>query len=145
MSPEAKERLRRMLIVHEGLRLKPYRCPAGYLTIGVGRNLEARGISREEAMVLLESDIAEAEAAARGFFPAFDRFEEPRQAVLVDMAFNLGAVRLGGFRRFRAALERGDFEQAAREMLDSKWAKQVGPRARRLAEMMRRGTWADNV
>lgn len=145
MSPEAKERLRRMLIVHEGLRLKPYRCPAGYLTIGVGRNLEARGISREEAMVLLESDIAEAEAAARGFFPAFDRLEEPRQAVLVDMAFNLGAVRLGGFRRFRAALERGDFEQAAREMLDSKWAKQVGPRARRLAEMMRRGTWADDV
>lgn len=145
MSPEAKERLRRMLIVHEGLRLKPYRCPAGYLTIGVGRNLEARGISREEAMVLLENDIAEAEAAARGFFPAFDRLEEPRQAVLVDMAFNLGAVRLGGFRRFWAALERGDFEQAAREMLDSKWAKQVGPRARRLAEMMRRGTWADDV
>lgn len=145
MSPEAKERLRRMLIVHEGLWLKPYRCPAGYLTIGVGRNLEARGISREEAMVLLESDIAEAEAAARGFFPAFDRLEEPRQAVLVDMAFNLGAVRLGGFWRFRAALERGDFEQAAREMLDSKWAKQVGPRARRLAEMMRRGTWADDV
>jgi len=145
MSPEAKERLRRMLIVHEGLRLKPYRCPAGYLTIGVGRNLEARGISREEAMVLLENDIAEAEAAARGFFPAFDRLEEPRQAVLVDMAFNLGAVRLGGFRRFRAALERGDFEQAAREMLDSKWAEQVGPRARRLAEMMRRGTWADDV
>ena len=145
MSPEAKERLRRLLIVHEGLRLKPYRCPAGYLTIGVGRNLEARGISREEAMVLLENDIAEAEAAARGFFPAFDRLEEPRQAVLVDMAFNLGAVRLGGFRRFRAALERGDFEQAAREMLDSKWAEQVGPRARRLAEMMRRGTWADDV
>ena len=145
MSPEAKERLRRLLIVHEGLRLKPYRCSAGYLTIGVGRNLEARGISREEAMVLLENDIAEAEAAARGFFPAFDRLEEPRQAVLVDMAFNLGAVRLGGFRRFRAALERGDFEQAAREMLDSKWAEQVGPRARRLAEMMRRGTWADDV
>uniref|UniRef100_A0A7V2F643 Lysozyme n=1 Tax=Rhodothermus marinus TaxID=29549 RepID=A0A7V2F643_RHOMR len=141
MSPEAKERLRRMLIVHEGLRLKPYRDAVGKLTIGYGRNLEDVGISLEEAELMLEHDLDRAIQAAKEVVPGFDVLDEVRQAVLVNMAFNIGRAGLASFKRMRAALALGDFERAASEMLDSLWARQVGRRAQELAEMMRTGQW----
>ncbi len=140
-----REKVKALIKLHEGLRLKPYKCPAGYLTIGYGRNLEAKGISPMEADMLLESDLDDAIRDAREFFPAFDSLLAPRQAVLVDMAFNLGLPKLRKFKKFRQALVRGDWQDAAREMLDSKWALQVGSRAARLAKMMRTGRWADDV
>ncbi|MDX8413914.1 MAG: hypothetical protein R8J85_07480 [Mariprofundales bacterium] len=132
------DRLRKMLVAHEGLRLAPYRDSVGKLTIGVGRNLDDVGISQAEAMLLLTDDIegivADLERQAW-----FARLDGVRQIALVDMAFNLGLPRLLGFKRMVAALETGAWEQAAAEMLDSRWARQVGSRADELAQMMREG------
>ena len=129
----------RQLRLHEGERLKPYRCTAGRLTIGVGRNLEDRGISREESAVLLANDIADMERELQRALPWVARLDEVRARVLVDMAFNLGIVGLLAFKRTLAAIEAGQYQQAATMMLDSKWAKQVGGRAERLSRMMATG------
>ena len=126
----------RQLRLHEGERLKPYRCTAGRLTIGVGRNLEDRGITREESAVLLANDIADMERELQRALPWVARLDEVRARVLVDMAFNLGVVGLLAFKRTLAAIEAGQYQQAATMMLDSKWAKQVGGRAERLSRMM---------
>ena len=134
----------------EGGRHTAYRCPAGRLTIGWGHNLEARpvrglgpgsSLSENEADELLRADLAELAALLdlrlawwRGLGPA-------RSAALLDMAFNLGLSGLLGFRRMLEAARRLRFEEAAAEMLDSRWAGQVGRRARELAGMMRLGVW----
>lgn len=133
-------RLRDMLIEHEGLRLKPYQCPAGKLTIGVGRNIEDNGISRDEAMLLLDNDIARCRRELSSL-PWFAGLGEVRQAVLIDMNFNLGLNRFMGFRKTLVAVAAGDYTLASKEMIDSTWAKQVGARADRLARMMRTGEW----
>lgn len=124
--------------LHEGFRPRPYKDSAGVLTIGYGRNLE-EGISREEAEDLLTHDLTRARATLMVAFPWFPLLCEARQAVLVDMCFNLGYPRLGGFKRFLAAVAGGQYATAKHEMLNSLWAQQVGQRAHRLAEMMRTG------
>jgi len=129
----------RQLRLHEGERLKPYRCTAGRLTIGVGRNLEDRGITREESAILLANDIADMEREIQRALPWVARLDEVRARVLVDMAFNLGIVGLLAFKRTLGAIEAGQYQQAATMMLDSKWAKQVGGRAERLSRMMATG------
>lgn len=126
------------LILHEGLRLKPYKCPAGYLTIGVGRNLETKGITREEALFLLRNDIKEVERALSKY-DWYTKLDPIRQKVLIDMCFNLGLAGLLKFKRMIAALAAGDYKRAADEMVDSAWYHQVGTRARRLVAMMRTG------
>jgi lysozyme len=123
----------------EGLRLKLYKCPAGKLTIGYGHNIEDRGISQRIADLILEEDMDAAESDAKVLFPSFDRLSDARKAVIVNMSLNLGLARLAGFKRFRAAVEAGAWEQAAAEMIDSAWRHQVGDRAIRLAMQMRDG------
>lgn len=125
------------LKIDEGLRLKPYRCSAGKLTIGYGRNLDANGISKVEAEFLLDNDIKEAENACVHTFPWFAELTESRQDVIVNMCFNLGLKGLLGFKKFLKAVELGNYETAAHEMMDSDWAEQVGARALRLARIMR--------
>lgn len=123
---------------HEGLRLKPYRCTAGKLTIGYGRNLEDVGITQPEAELLLSNDLGAAHDDLAGF-PWWGSLSPARKAALVDMRFCLGP---GGFRQFRqmlAALERADWQSAADEILDSRFAEQTGRRAQTLAGMMRDG------
>lgn len=129
----------RQLRLHEGERLKPYRCTAGKLTIGVGRNLDDRGISSEESAMLLANDIGNEERELLRALPWVARLDEVRQRVLLDMSFNLGLVGLLAFKRTLAAIEAGEYQQAATMMLDSKWAKQVGQRAERLSRMMATG------
>ena len=85
----ARQRLLDQLIRHEGLRLKPYRCTAGKLTIGVGRNLDDNGITRKEAQSLLANDVNRAEAEVMRIVPQFHALDEVRQAVLIDMLFNV--------------------------------------------------------
>lgn len=131
--------LKLQLIQHEGLRLKPYKDTVGKLTIGVGRNLDDVGISEAEAMFLLESDIASVKAELDKACPWWSELSENRQLVLADMCFNLGIVRLKGFRNALQAMREGRWNDAAKEMLDSRWASQVGPRATRLADMMKEG------
>ena len=134
-----RDDLRSMLVLHEGLRLKPYRCTAGKLTIGVGRNLDDNGITQAEAFALLENDILAVEADLDRAWPWWREMTDARQQVLADMCFNLGLTRLGGFVNTLAAMKRGDYEAAANGMLASLWASQVGRRAQRLAKMMREG------
>jgi len=133
------QKLKEMLIKHEGLKLKPYHCTAGKLTIGVGRNIEDRGISLTTALQMLDEDIEISVAELIKNFPRYITLSENRKMVLIDMCFNLGWPRLRGFKKMFAALEVEDYNEAANQMLDSNWAKQVGQRAKTLEAMMRQG------
>ncbi|MGN7612728.1 glycoside hydrolase family protein [Magnetococcales bacterium HHB-1] len=133
------ERMKDQLIQHEGLRLKPYRCTAGKMTIGVGRNLDDNGISKAEALHLLGNDINRVIRELNSSFPWFETLDEPRRRVLIDMAFNLGITTLRCFKRMLRAVEAGNYPLAAKEMLDSRWARQVGQRATKLSRMMSTG------
>lgn len=126
----------RQLRLHEGERLKPYRCTAGKLTIGVGRNLEDRGITADESAYLLGNDIDRFTTELMRALPWVAQLDEVRQRVLLDMAFNLGLAGLLQFKRTLATIQAGDYQKAAAMMLDSKWAGQVGQRAERLSRMM---------
>lgn len=126
---------------HEGLRLKPYRCTAGKLTIGYGHNLDDNGISERQADDLLLNDLVDVEEELLCNLKRFEELDEIRQAVLLDMSFNLGWPRLSGFKKTLAYMEAGDYKNAAHEMLDSQWARQVGERANRLSRMMETGEW----
>jgi len=128
-----------LLIKHEGLRLKPYRDTVGKLTIGVGRNLDDVGITREEARFLLDNDIARADVELRRNFLWFPGRNKVRNAVLINMVFNLGISRFKRFKKLIAAIERRDWDRAGKEMLDSRWAQQVGGRAKELARQMLTG------
>lgn len=137
------DRLRPQLKRHEGVRLHAYPDSLGYWTIGVGRMIDARlggGITEQEAEYLLDNDIAETIGALVMRFPWFSRLDEVRQAVLIDMGF-MGVSRLAGFVKMLAMVRTGDYVGASAEMLDSKWARQVGGRAHHLSEMMRSGRW----
>lgn len=125
----------------EGLRLKPYKCTAGKLTIGYGRNLEDVGITNTEADMLFERDFAVAESEVIRLCKEYgidaNNLIEQRFYVLTDMMFNLGYTRLSQFKKLFQALKNGLYEGAAREMMDSLWAKQVGNRAVTLYNLMK--------
>lgn len=133
-----RERISALLISEEGLRLKPYHCSEGKLTLGVGRNIEDFGISKEEALHLLENDINRCLQELRNF-AFFAGLDQVRQEVVLSMIFNLGAARFAGFSKMLKALEVGNYRTASIEMLDSRWAKQVGARAVNLAMRMATG------
>ncbi len=137
----AHERLQRLLISHEGLRYKPYRCTEGKLTIGVGRNLDDRGLSDQEIHLLLNNDIALAAGEAEREFPWFKELDQVRQDVIVSMIFNMGIARFKGFKKTIELISRQDFYSASIEILDSRWSKQVGERAIDLSEMLRSGQY----
>ncbi len=127
-----------LLKQHEGFEQFPYADSLGTLTIGYGRNLQARGLAEHEASYLLEHDIDLAEK----YLGAYDYYVELsgyRKAVLIDMMVNMGPSRLAKFIRMHAALLNRDYELAALEMLDSKWAGQVGQRALTLSKVMKAG------
>jgi lysozyme len=134
-----RENLTRMLIRHEGFRLKPYRCSAGRLTIGVGRNLDDVGVTEQEALSLLENDVDRVTSELDRYMPWWKNLDDARREALADMCFNLGLTGLMKFREMLAALEAGDYAKAAEEMLDSRWASQVGGRAGELAGIVRGG------
>ena len=127
-----------LLRQHEGISLKPYRDTEGILTIGYGRNLEHVGISGAEAESMLYSDAHDAMQDLHRF-PWWPDLSIDAAAALIDMRFNLGP---GGFRKFKQmlhALGEGDMESAAKEILDSKYATQVGQRAKTIAGMVSGG------
>ena len=133
-------RIKAQLVRHEGLRLKPYRCTASKLTIGIGRNLDDCGISQSEAYVMLINDIMNCEKQLHAKIPdIYNGLDEVRKSVLLNMCFNLGINGLLGFKNTLAFVKAGDWERAANNMLVSKWAKQVGRRAIELSELMRKG------
>ena len=119
--------------------MKPYRCTAGKLTIGVGRNLDDVGLIEEEAMYLLKTDIDRAMDDLNRHVPWWRSMTDAQRRALVNMCFNLGWPRLGEFKNMLAGLKAGDFEHAAAEALDSRWASQVGKRSERIAALIRKG------
>lgn len=135
--------LRDLLIADEGLRLKPYRCTEGKLTIGVGRNLDDVGITRDEAMMMLDHDITRSTNAAAEVVgrDVFGTLNPARQAALVSMAFQMGRDGLADFNRMLLAVRAGDWENAHANALDSKWARQTPARAQRIAKMLLTGEW----
>jgi len=123
----------------EGVVLTLYKCSADKNTIGVGRNLDDRGITEDESDYLLSNDIDICIDELEGTFPWFQTLSDTRQRVMINMCFNLGLSRLMGFKKFLAAMEAGEWETAGVEMLDSKWARQVGPRSTRLRDLVLEG------
>ena len=134
-----REKLIQKLIEHEGLELKPYKDTLGILTIGIGRNLEDRGISEDEAVYLAKNDVQIVEKELLAAQPCVDTLDSVRQLVLIDMAFNMGVPRLCKFKKMWNAIHEKNFEAASLEMLDSRWARQVGRRATLLSEAMKKG------
>ena len=124
----------------EGCSLHVYTDTEGYLTIGFGRMIDKRkggGISMAEAEDLLENDIEKFIDQMDAQMPGWRDFSEDIQLGLANMAFNMGIAGLMRFERMFAALENGNNILAAEEALNSKWAKQVGPRADRIADLFR--------
>ena len=155
-----KDLLMQKLVAHEGMRLDVYKDTLGINTIGIGRNLDDRGITKDEldwmdypsieyvysdgiteadAIYLAQNDVQIVEEELLRAHPCVDRLDAVRQLVLVDMAFNLGVPRLCKFKKMWAAVEAEDFPTAAKEMLDSRWANQEKSRATKLAHAMHHG------
>ena len=140
------KQMRFILRFDEGVRYRPYDCgtgklvvaPEGRITIGIGRNLQDKGITEATALQMLDEDIAECVKFAGELFTEaeFLKFSSPRQHAIISMIFNLGA---GGFSQFKNTIElikRGEWSMAAQSALLSKWARQVPLRARRVADML---------
>ena len=155
-----KEKLMNKLVAHEGLRLQVYKDTLGIDTIGIGRNLQDRGISKEEldeldipsikhvyeygiteadAIFLAENDVQIVEDELVRAHPCVEELDAVRQLVLIDMAFNLGVPRLCKFKKMWAAVYAKQFDVAAKEMHDSRWARQVKSRSTKLAHAMHNG------
>lgn len=137
---DSVDKLIKQLKKHEGIELKPYKCTSGKLTIGIGRNLEDVGISEHEAEYLLMNDLDTYMTAAKTY-DWYAGLNDPRKAVIVSMLFNMGQTNFNKFLKMKQALDAGDYAEAAKQMLDSKWAKQVKGRADELAAQMETGKW----
>lgn len=138
---------------NEGLKLKPYRCPAGFWTIGFGYNMEAhgiparlvdkiitgRGITKEDAEKLLITEVAECISDCKRMIPSFQTLTENRKIALVDMCFNLGSLGLSKFKNMLAAINAGDWERAWKSAQASKWYQQVKSRGPRVVKLIREG------
>ena len=143
------DKLIAMLRRHEGEvvtngRHVAYKCPEGYWTIGIGRNIDPEngiGLADEEVEFMLENDILRVMQELASEYPWFSDLDDVRKDAMIDIAFNLGATRLRGFRRALAAMEAGNYKEAATEFLDSRWAKQVGGRAIELTDMIASGEY----
>jgi len=134
-------RLQAQLSTDEGRKPRIYTDTVGKVTGGVGRNLTDNGFSQDEIDLMLSNDIVKATSTARSLVPGFDQLSDVRQEVLVNMAFNMGYQRLSGFKMMLAAVSASNWDEAAAQMLSSKWANQVGPRAKRLANAMQTGAF----
>ena len=131
------EQLKKELIRDEGFRSKPYKCTAGKLTIGVGRNIEDNGITEDEAMYLLENDIASCIKQLTAKLPWYASKPDAVQRVLTNMCFNLGISKLMSFKKTLSLIELGKYKEASVQMLNSLWARQVGERAIRLSNILK--------
>jgi GH24 family phage-related lysozyme (muramidase) len=132
-------KLKAELSVDEGRRMRIYTDTVGKVSGGIGRNLTDKGFRDNEIDLMYQNDVAETEAWLDRNLPWWRTLDPVRQRVMMNMAFNMQA-RLLGFRNFLGAVQRGDYAQAQVEMMNSLWARQVGDRAKRLANMMINGS-----
>ena len=144
------------LIEHEGIRLMPYYCPMGKLTIGVGRNLEdnplnieekkalgdyMRGITENGAKMLLRNDIKRCYGALKKMILNFVELDDNRQYAMIDMCFQLGVEGFRQFKRMRRYMGKRNFVMASYECLQSNYAMQTPNRAKRIARVISTGVW----
>ena len=148
LSPSARAKLTQRLMDSEGFVPHAYQDSLGLWTVGYGTLIDKRkggGLTEDEGRYLLENRIRWALEAVRAEFSWFDGLNQPRQTVLVEMAFNMGmgdaTHGLKSFKNTLAAMRLGDYKKAAAGMRASKWARQVGQRADDLAEIMEVGRW----
>lgn len=128
----------------EGEILHAYKDSLGYITIGVGRLIDKRrggGITPEESAYLLANDIEKKRIGIEKNLPWYGQLDDARKGVLLNMAFQMGITGLLGFKNTLEMVRKGDYEGAARGMLNSKWAKQTPNRAHRLSRQMATGEW----
>ena len=140
---------------HEGFRSTPYKCPTGHLTIGIGHNTEAReftdaekkaigdwkkGITKNMAYMILRTDIdiCLKDLKKLGFWYYLD---SERQYALLDMCYQLGYNGLCKFRNMLEAIRVKNYDRAAKECLNSNYAKQTPKRAQRIAKLIKSGVW----
>lgn len=119
---------------HEGYRSYPYFDSTNHLTIGYGRNLVSRGIRQSEAELMLSNDITQVVEQLSKHIPRWKELSAQRKEVLISMCFNMGIVKLLEFEKMIEAIRDDNPAEVAVQMLDSKWARQVGFRAVELAE-----------
>ena len=146
------------LMLNEGCKLRSYRCPAGKLTIGIGRNLDDNPltedeicyvghngrslfISNDQAAYLCRNDIARVKKELDKHLPWWCDLNVDRQFVMIDLCFNMGINTLLTFKKTLNSIAQGYYEQAATQLLQSKYAKQVGKRAERNAYCLKYGTY----
>lgn len=132
-------KLQVQLAIDEDRRSRIYVDSVGKITGGIGRNLTDRGFSDDEIDLMFKNDIARVEKELDLNLPWWRQMNDPRQNVLANMCFNMGITKLLGFKNTLSAMSTGRYEDAAKGMLDSLWAKQVHDRANRLAETMKTG------
>ena len=149
MEKNKMKKLLEMLKRHEGEvvtngRHVAYKCPSGYWSLGIGRNIDPNGgigLSQEEVDMLLENDIARVIKELASEYPWFNDLDDVRKDAMIDISFNLGATRLRGFRRALAAMDAADYKTASLEFLDSKWSRDVKGRSTELAYMIEMGEY----
>jgi lysozyme len=129
--------IKHILIKHEGMLLKPYKCTKGKLTIGIGRNLDDNGITEQEAMLLLENDIKRCEEELKKVFDNYLKITRERQCALISLIFNLGLTRFLKFKKTIELIKLEKWEEASEEVLISKWATQVPLRANEISKMLK--------
>ena len=127
---------------HEGVKTHAYKDHLGYVTVGVGRCLEdgiGVGLSKDEIDYLLLNDIKRCSLELNTEFDWFSGLDAVRKDAMINLCFNVGLPRLKGFVKALAAMEAQDYEAAADEFFDSRWATQVGNRAVEVCAMIRTG------
>tara|TARA_R110000796_G_scaffold58597_1_gene135296 strand:- start:129 stop:548 length:420 start_codon:yes stop_codon:yes gene_type:complete len=133
-----------MLRQHEGVETHAYTDTVGKVTIGVGRNIDPTGglgLSDDEIDYLLANDVKRVNGELVRAFSWYKTVAPPRKDAMMDICFNLGMPRLKKFKKALAAMAMGDYNEAAIEFLDSRWAKQVGQRAITVTDMIRSGEY----
>ena len=120
-----------------------YDCPAGHATIGIGRNVSESGLglSDIEAELMLENDIDRSIKELGAAFNWFSDLNEARRDAMIDLVFNMGLTRLTGFKKALAAMADANYDLAAAEFMDSKWASQVKDRAIEICAMIKTGNY----
>jgi lysozyme len=133
--------LEKLLIKEEGFIPHAYQDHLGFWTIGYGKLIDKRGggITKEEGIYLLRTEIEQQLDQIRKALPWFDRLDNVRKVILQAMAFQMGLSGLLAFRKTLAAVESGDYALAAKGMRASKWAQQTPGRAERMAKAMETG------
>lgn len=139
MTPDSRVKLKNLLVQHESFRQFPYTDTTGHLSIGIGRNLSDRGISSTEALSLLDDDIFYFSSKLASLVPVFNNLDDNRKIVLIDMCFNLGVNGFLEFKEMLAACDTGNWDEASKQIENSKAAEQDVNRYQSLAYIMKTG------